>query len=211
MSKRSKEALALKREAETQRLIAEEYRQSGTDMASVEFHDMEADRLEGRAADLLKVTGGLTLGSGGEVVEGKYAQDTLAQNPDAVNVAASAQRYDLIEGAGIEELAIDAAESVKAPNSLERMLCHQMALAHEQSFTLAEQANEESNTVEKVRLVNASARMMKAFQDALATLNRIRTGGKQVVVVQHVSVGNGGQALVTGQMDNPGGAKNDGG
>ena len=211
MSRRSKEALELRREAQTERLIAEEYRQSGTDMNSAAFHGMEADRLEERAADLLKLTGELTIGSGGEVVTGKYAHDTLATNPDAVSIAASARRYDLTEAAGVDELAIDAAESIKEPNSLEKMLLHQMALCHEQAFSLTTEANAEHDSVEKARLLNSAARMMKVFQDALLALNRIRTGGTQRVIVQHVQVNDGGQAVVAGEVNREGGAKNGGG
>jgi len=50
------------------------------------------------------------------------------------------------------------------------------------------------------RLSNASARMMQICQEALLTLQKLRTGGKQRVVVQHVQVAEGGQAVVTGSM-----------
>jgi hypothetical protein len=45
--------------------------------------------------------------------------------------------------------------------------------------------------------------MMETYQRALLTLDRLRNGGKQTVVVQHVAVANGGQAVVAGTM-NPG-------
>src|SRR5262249_16381363 len=34
--------------------------------------------------------------------------------------------------------------------------------------------------------------MMQAYQEAFATLQKVRTGGKQTVVVQHVQIGEGG-------------------
>ncbi len=41
---------------------------------------------------------------------------------------------------------------------------------------------------------------------AEACLDRLRNGGRQTVVVQHVNVAEGGQALVAGKMDREGGA-----
>ncbi len=51
------------------------------------------------------------------------------------------------------------------------------------------------------RLTNAAARLMQAYQEALLTLQKIRTGGKQVVVVQRVEVSGGGQAVIAGSMN----------
>jgi hypothetical protein len=58
----------------------------------------------------------------------------------------------------------------------------------------------QSLSIEAGRLLNASARMMDTYQHGLLTLQRIRSGGQQTVVVQHVNVGDGGRAMVAGQM-----------
>jgi hypothetical protein len=42
--------------------------------------------------------------------------------------------------------------------------------------------------------------MMESFQHGMLTLQKIRSGGKQVVVVQHIAVGDGGKAMVAGQV-----------
>ena len=55
------------------------------------------------------------------------------------------------------------------------------------------------------RLAGATARMMTTFQQGLLTLQRMRTGGQQVVTVQHVEVRDGGQAIVAGKMTGGGG------
>ena len=52
--------------------------------------------------------------------------------------------------------------------------------------------------VEMARLSNASARMMQIYQESLLVLQKLRTGGKQTVVVQHVQVSEGGQAVIAG-------------
>jgi len=46
---------------------------------------------------------------------------------------------------------------------------------------------------------------MGSFQDGLATLHKLRNGGKQVVTVQHVQVKDGGQAVVAGNVSRSGG------
>ena len=43
--------------------------------------------------------------------------------------------------------------------------------------------------------------MMKAYQKGLKTLQRLRSGGNQTITVQHVTVTDGGQAVVTGHVD----------
>jgi hypothetical protein len=145
--------------------------------------------------------------------------DTL-QNPDMVNVIASEHRVDLAAcvGSRVAETAIDAAESVQASNSLEKMLCHQMAAAHRAAMKItARSLAMDGVPAEMARLSNAAARMMQVYQEALLTLQKLRTGGKQTFVVQHVQVSEGGQAVIAGSMKTGGrkdrqgvGSKNEG-
>ena len=65
--------------------------------------------------------------------------DTV-QNPNYVTVDASRDRLDLAHRAGTLELGLDAAESIEARNSLEKMLAHQLAAMHASSLKLAESA-----------------------------------------------------------------------
>ena len=74
--------------------------------------------------------------------------------------------------------------------------CHRVAMKL-MSMTL----NDTLPPVEVARLSNAAARMMQVYQEGLLTLNRIRTGGRQTVVVQHVRVSDGGQAVVAGNVN----------
>jgi hypothetical protein len=119
-----------------------------------------------------------------------------------INVIASELRLDLAAcvRSCAAELAVDAAESVRAANSLEKMLCHQMAAAHCAAMKLTADSLDARLPVEMARLSNAAARMMQVFQEGLLTLQKIRTGGKQTVVVQHVQVSDGGQAVIAGSM-----------
>jgi hypothetical protein len=49
-------------------------------------------------------------------------------------------------------------------------------------------------------MFNAAARMMDTYQHGLLTIAKVRSGGKQTVVVQHIDVGDGGRAMVAGQV-----------
>lgn len=124
-------------------------------------------------------------------------RDTLA-NPDGPALDASRARADLLlmESLDVSGLALDAANSMEAGNSLEKMLAHQLALAHASSFKLADQAMNQRDTVEQVRLMNAAARMMGTFQQGMLTLQRLRSGGNQTMTVQHVHIGEGAQAVI---------------
>jgi hypothetical protein len=57
---------------------------------------------------------------------------------------------------------------------------------------------------ETCRLAGTATRMMATFQQGAATLQRLRTGGTQRVVVEHmqqVTVEEGGQAVVAGNVE----------
>lgn len=140
-----------------------------------------------------------------------FLVDTLRDEPTMINVIASEERLDLAArvGSGVAELAVDAAESVQAANSLEKMLCHQMAAAHRTTMRLiADGLNTELPLVEVARLSNAAARMMQIFQEGLLVLQKLRTGGKQTVVVRHVQVSDGGQAVIAGNVKSETGGSN---
>jgi len=110
-------------------------------------------------------------------------------------------------------MGVDAAETIQAENSLEKMLAHQLAAAHKLAMTFAKQALDSLNkpdhgtnyqndlhAVESARAANTSAKLMDVYQKGILALSKVRTGGKQTVTVQHVNVSDGGQAVVTGDI-----------
>jgi len=171
---------------------------------------------EAESEEMLKPVGALMRGAG-EVFHADPREtewdltkavlfDTL-EHPNMISVNASEDRLEVALQAGVLESAVDAAETVQAGktvqagNSLEKMLAHQMAAAHQTAMKLvARGLNERLSPVESARLTNAAARLMQVYQEALLTLHKIRHGGKQVVVVQHVEVSGGGQAVIAGSM-----------
>ena len=129
-----------------------------------------------------------------------YLRDTL-EHPDILAAEASEARMQLAADAGVLEMAADAAETIQPKNSLERMLAHELAGAHCGAMKLLNRALDPAHPpVEAARLANASARLMDAFREGFLALNRVRTGGRQLLTVQHISVTEGGQAVVAGNI-----------
>jgi hypothetical protein len=184
------------------------------------FELAEAKRLEHEAElildPLMHCTGPVTRGNGGEMAIGTKAMapfvDTVRERPDMLAIDASRQRMELADKAKALELGLDTAATIRAENSVEKMLAHQMAAAHTMAMELQAEARElirhykrtghahQSLSIEAGRMFNAAARMMDTYQHGLLTIAKVRSGGKQTVVVQHVNVGGGGQAMVAGQM-----------
>lgn len=173
------------------------------------------------------------VGAGGEVVEPQpgpdenvvgekvaiehkrwVIADRLREGATRIAEDASLARTDLLLQPSFNAVAmgIDAAQSVGAQNSLEKMLAHQMAVAHEATMRLMDRAlsfEARHDSVEACRLANTAARLMSVYQDGLMTLQRLRTGGTQTVTVQHVKLEAGAQAVIGNVA--AGGAKGEGG
>lgn len=213
---------ALKLQAGAQRKLATADAIASGDPIGARWNRLEARDMEAYARDLLELAPGeAVIGAGGELVPIRDDAENMpglvdtVRHPDLVTAKACGARLDLAAEAGSLDMAIDAVDSIKAKNSLERMLGHEIATAHRVAMVFAARAtshsehandfnhgNRQFHSVEASRAANAAARMMSAFQDGLLTLQRLRTGGRQVVTVQHVQV-NGGQAIVTGPNAHP--------
>jgi hypothetical protein len=201
-------ALRKEREALQEASIALQAASEGDRLTAICAHE-SAKVLTSDAESERQLKYPVTIGAGGEVSvpsntpnnqDRKLARETLL-HPDAVSVGASAKRLQLLERAAISELAVDAAESISPENSLEKMLAHQLALCHDTAFKTLHQANERSdNPTDQTRLINSATRLLKCYQDGLMALHKIRSGNRQTMVVQHVNVSDGGQAVVTGDV-----------
>jgi hypothetical protein len=213
----------LKATAATRRRRAERMRGEGdADGAAREEHDAaylvrHADRFRDPAE---AIGGPLAAGNGGEVVAEDACsdpfQEKVRQPPDMLAAEATEHRLSLTAGISNAALtlALDASESIGASDALERNLAHQMAAAHTvgmamlakaHGFTVAAatwapEGRQQMQSVEAARMAAAAARLMDASQRAALTLDRLRNGGRQVVTVQHVTVGPGGRAVVAGAV-----------
>jgi hypothetical protein len=156
-----------------------------------EFHRAYAEDLMNEANRLMIPEHAIVLAPGREAIPA-FENRSLAgvretlERPDTIGVEASSSRLDLLADADAVALGIDAAESINAMNSLEKMLAHQLAAAHRFSLKHLALIDRTKDNLEKLRLTNAAARMMESFQNGMKLLHRIRSGGRQVMVVQHV-------------------------
>ena len=88
----------------------------------------------------------------GEVVPTKPGWVTdILKTPDAAALDASAHRLELLDRMGNDctTLALDAAASANAENSLERMLCHQLAVVHKTALDITGKAVFEQDAIGK--------------------------------------------------------------
>jgi hypothetical protein len=170
-----------------------------------------ADDLEGAAIAFLYPDEDTERGSRA-LVSHSQTNDTPARRPTRAAAIADKERLALASEARSDELAIDMAESLEAANSAESALAHQMAAAHALALRMVGRANLEIEgmgrfdwekrreaMVEIARLSNAAARLMATYQQALFVLAKVRGAGKQTLIVQHVQVSDGGQAVIAGQ------------
>jgi hypothetical protein len=191
------------------------------DPIAAHFERADAAKLDEAAQAVLATPDPLpVVRGGGEAILTRYpdqADDRVAdwfvdtlQTPDLVKATASLERLRLLMEVGCVELAQDVTETIQPQNSLERMLAGQLTAAHYMAMKfLAKSETRMNNTpswqqqadmMETCRLATTATRFMSVFQEGLLTLAKLRTGGKQTVVVQHVYVNEGGQAVVAGDL-----------
>ena len=216
--KSTEDAVGLLADADSYFQLAQEW--EVTAPATAASYREKARQLQAAATAFLKLHDAPAVGAGGELsipaeeIGDDWGLKETVDNPGRDTVAASRARLGLLVETDIVNLGIDAAATIDARNSLEKMLAHQMAAAHRMSMKFLRRAEQELHrqndpeaVLEANRCSNAAARMMKAYQEGLLTLGRMRTGGRQVVTVQHVQVSDGGQAIVAGAVNSssPGG------
>jgi hypothetical protein len=190
----TKAARALKI-SRTEKATAGLVRESGDDAVS---HEAGALEYATKAAALFQAESIPELAHGEAVPANRSRLVDTLKAPNVVGLDASAHRLELLGRLGLDctAMALDASDSIKAENSLEKMLAHQLAVAHKVSLEIVEKATFEQNTTERARMLNLAARMMEVFQRGMLTLQRLRTGGDQRILVQHVTVSDGGKAIV---------------
>ena len=158
----------------------------------------EASLLDKQSIALITPPIPLKSGAGGEIIPpvdlGLSGLELSLKEPDLLDAEVTIKRTNLADKAGVFEMAIEAAESSKAKNSVQRMQAHQLALAHKYAMELMADASKQRDPIIKVKLMNCSARLMEAYSKGALALQRLQTGASQVVQVQHVQVN--GQAVI---------------
>jgi hypothetical protein len=186
-------AIKLRQEAERKKLAAPSY-----DPVKAHFETSVANSMFLESLELIKPQTPLNAGSGGEIVPpyslGLSGLELALKEPDLLDAEVTIKRTELADKAGVFEMAIEASESVKAKNSIQRMQAHQLALAHKYAMELMADASKQKNPIFKVKLMNCSARLMETYSKGAVALQRLQSGASQVVQVQHVQVN--GQAVI---------------
>jgi hypothetical protein len=87
-------------------------------------------------------------------------------------------------------------KGIKPRDQLEAMLAAQMAATHMATMTFARRLANVENIPQQDSAERAFNKLARTFTTQMEALKRYRTGGEQKVTVQHVSVSEGGQAIV---------------
>ncbi len=87
-------------------------------------------------------------------------------------------------------------KGIRPKDELEAMLGAQMAAVHVTSMKLANQISDSETLQQQDSAERAFNKLTRTFIMLVEALKRHRTGGEQKVTVQHVSVSEGGQAIV---------------
>ena len=87
-------------------------------------------------------------------------------------------------------------KGIQPRDQLEAMLAAQMAVVHMATMTIAHRLAHVENIPQQDSAERAFNKLSRTFTTQMEALKRYRTGGEQKVTVQHVSVAEGGQAIV---------------
>ena len=140
----------------------------------------------------------------------------LKQSPDMLALEATEKRMTLIGNVSDAALtlALDAAENVAARDGFDQMLSHQIAVTHSLGMIMSAKAHnfaaaahpsrsegqQQMQSIEAARMAKAAALLFDTSQRGMMVFHRRRQGGHQRITVQHVTVQEGGQAVVTGTL-----------
>lgn len=177
---------------------------------------LEVAQLRAEAAALLE-PGPIVVGAGeaipalndGDVDGRRDAMVDTLERPTTVSVAASEHRLELLERIELLQPGVDTAQTAQASNSIEKMLCHQLAALHSAAMNLlvdvqrsARPAAMNQPAAEVAKLANSAARLMAVFMTGCEVLHKLQRRGTQRVIVQHqqVVVAPDGQMLI---VNNP--------
>ncbi len=120
---------------------------------------------------------------------------------DVINVASQGKQPD---ERGMN-FVLSVIRGVQPRDEVEAMLAAQMAAVHMATMTFARRLAHVENIAQQDSAERAFNKLARTFATQMEALKRYRTGGEQKVTVQHVSVGDGGQAIVGNVSHAPGG------
>ncbi len=87
-------------------------------------------------------------------------------------------------------------KGVEPQDQVEALLAAQMAAVHMATMTFARRLNHVEHIPQQDSAERAFNKLARTFAAQVEALRRHRTGGEQKVTVEHVTVNEGGQAIV---------------
>ena len=132
--------------------------------------------------------------------ENQSPQEVLAKmtgykNPEANNYLLN-QLYAIV---GKDQLpaAMALMQGIAPQTPLEGIMAVQLITLHHMTQTFANRMNNDNNTyAQNDTIVNRTTKLVRASTALMETLIKSRNQGKQVIQVQHVTVNEGGQAML---------------
>jgi hypothetical protein len=91
-------------------------------------------------------------------------------------------------------------KNAKPKDQVEAMLAAQLAAVHMATMTFARRLAHVENISQQDSTERTFNKLVRTFAAQMEALKRYRSGGEQKVTVQHVTVGEGGQAIVGNVM-----------
>jgi hypothetical protein len=105
-----------------------------------------------------------------------------------------------MEGRGVDErwlnFMLSVVKGIEPHDQVEAMLAAQMAAVHNATMTFARRLNHVENIPQQDSAERAFNKLARTFAAQVETLKRYRSEGGQTVRVEHVTVNEGGQAIV---------------
>lgn len=106
---------------------------------------------------------------------------------------------------------LSAVIGINPQDEIETMLATQMAVIHMATMSFARRLASAENLSQQDSAERAFNKLARTFAAQIEALKRYRTGGEQKIVVQHVTVEDGGQAIVGNVETGERGATKNGG
>jgi hypothetical protein len=107
---------------------------------------------------------------------------------------------------GASNFLLSVVRGVQPRDELEAMLAVQMGAIHQATMTLARRLNHVETIPQQDAAERALNKLARTYTMQMEALKRYRTGGQQKVIVEHVTVNAGGQAIV-GAVSHGGGGQ----
>jgi len=97
---------------------------------------------------------------------------------------------------GASNFLLSVVRGVQPRDELEAMLAVQMGAIHQATMMMARRLNHVDNITQQDAAERALNKLARTYTTQMEALKRYRTGGQQKVTVEHVTVNQGGQAIV---------------